>query len=62
MVIYFIDDKVTKVEDPTKYGVIVSDENNKILKFVEKPKEFISNRINAGLYIFNRKILNRIKV
>ncbi|KAF2894657.1 hypothetical protein ILUMI_11518 [Ignelater luminosus] len=27
---------VTKVEEPSKYGVIVSDENNCIIKFVEK--------------------------
>lgn len=53
---------VTKVEDPTKYGVIVSDESNKIIRFVEKPKEFISDRINAGLYLLNKRMLNRIKV
>lgn len=28
---------VTEVEDPTKYGVIVSQENGKIESFVEKP-------------------------
>jgi len=52
---------VTKVEDPTKYGVILSGEGGKIKQFVEKPKDFISDRINAGLYILNKKVLNRIK-
>jgi len=52
---------VTKVEDPSKYGVILSEENGKIKQFIEKPKTFISDRINAGLYILNKKVLNRIK-
>ena len=49
----------TKVKDPSRFGVIVS-ENNKILKFVEKPKEFVCDDINAGLYCFNKKFLNRV--
>lgn len=54
---------VTKVEEPSKYGVVVYDQDTgRIKKFVEKPKEFVSNKINAGLYIFNRKILDRIEV
>jgi len=54
---------VTKVEEPSKYGVVVYDkETGKIHKFVEKPKEFVSNRINAGLYILNPSVLNRIEL
>lgn len=53
---------MTKVEEPSKYGVIVcSPGSSAIERFVEKPTEFVSNRINAGIYIFNPKILNRIK-
>ena len=52
---------VTEVEDPTKYGVVVADENNRIDRFVEKPKEYISNLINAGLYLFNTSIIDRIE-
>eukprot|EP00211_Chloroparvula_japonica_P005643 CAMPEP_0119121090 /NCGR_PEP_ID=MMETSP1310-20130426/1867_1 /TAXON_ID=464262 /ORGANISM="Genus nov. species nov., Strain RCC2339" /LENGTH=359 /DNA_ID=CAMNT_0007110629 /DNA_START=181 /DNA_END=1260 /DNA_ORIENTATION=+ len=52
---------VTKVEDPSKYGVVVSDGKGQIERFVEKPKIFISNKINAGLYVFNTSILKRIK-
>jgi len=51
---------VTEVEDPTKYGVVVADENNKIERFVEKPQKFISNKINAGLYLFNTSMIDRI--
>lgn len=54
---------VTKVEEPSKYGVVVYDQSNGLIhKFVEKPKEFVSNKINAGLYIFNPTILKRIQV
>jgi len=54
---------VTRVEEPSKYGVVVYDnKSGKIDKFVEKPSEFVSNKINAGLYIFETSILNRIKL
>lgn len=53
---------VTKVEEPSKYGVVVYDQVGKIEKFVEKPTEFVSNKINAGIYIFEPSILDRIEV
>lgn len=53
---------VTKVEEPSKYGVVVYEKDSgKIERFVEKPQVFVSNRINAGLYIFSPKILDRIQ-
>lgn len=52
---------VTKVEEPSKYGVVVANEEGKIQQFVEKPKIFVGNKINAGLYIFNPAILDRIE-
>ena len=52
---------VTKVDEPSKYGVIISKpESGEIIRFVEKPKEFVSNKINAGMYIFSPGILKRI--
>ena len=54
---------VTKVDEPSKYGVVVYDQSTgKIDNFVEKPQEFVSNKINAGLYIFTPSILDRIEV
>jgi len=54
---------VTKVDEPSKYGVVVyNQETGKIDNFVEKPQEFVSNKINAGLYMFNTSILDRIEV
>ena len=55
--------QVTKVEEPSKYGVVVYEQQTgKIERFVEKPREYVSNKINAGLYIFNSSILDRIEV
>ena len=54
---------MTKVDEPSKYGVVVFDQTTgKIERFVEKPQEFVSNKINAGMYIFSPKILKRIEV
>lgn len=53
---------VTKVEEPSKYGVVMYDEQTgKIDKFVEKPKVFVSNKINAGMYIFSPDVLKRVE-
>ena len=55
---------VTKVEEPSKYGVIVHKPNHpsRIDRFVEKPVEFVGNRINAGIYILNPSVLKRIEL
>ena len=55
---------VTKVEEPSKYGVIVHkpDHPSRIDRFVEKPIEFVGNRINAGIYIMNPSVLKRIEL
>ena len=54
---------VTKVKDWQKYGVVVYDQATfRISTFAEKPQEFVGDRINAGIYIFNKSILNRIKL
>jgi mannose-1-phosphate guanylyltransferase len=50
------------VEEPSKYGVVVYSDQGRIEKFVEKPTEFVSNKINAGMYIFNPSIMKRIEV
>ena len=60
---------VTQVEDPSKYGVVVMtptthspEEGGRVTRFVEKPKEFLTNHVNAGLYIFNKTIIDRIDI
>ena len=53
---------MTSVEDPSKYGVIVCDEDGKVTRFVEKPNEFINNKVNSGIYIFNNTMLDKIQL
>lgn len=51
------------VEDATKYGVVVFDENTRrVSQFIEKPKVPPSNKINAGLYLLNTSVLDRMEV
>jgi len=48
-------------ENPERYGVLLTDRNNFLTKMPEKPKQFIGNTINAGLYKFTPNIFNTIK-
>lgn len=54
---------VTKVDEPSKYGVVILDEETgKVERFVEKPKVFVGNKINAGIYLLNPSVLDRIEL
>ncbi|XP_048190810.1 mannose-1-phosphate guanyltransferase beta isoform X3 [Perognathus longimembris pacificus] len=54
---------VTKVEEPSKYGVVVCEaDTGRIHRFVEKPQVFVSNKINAGMYIMSPAVLRRIQL
>lgn len=48
-----------KVENPSQYGVAVV-EGSHITKLVEKPKEFVSDLIITGVYIFDKSIFTAI--
>lgn len=51
---------VKKAENPDAFGVVI--ENNKILvDIIEKPKKFISNLVNTGLYKLDAKIFPMIR-
>lgn len=43
---------VKSVEDPSAFGVVQLNDNNQIVDFVEKPKEFISDLAIIGIYYF----------
>lgn len=43
---------VKQVEDPSAFGVVQLNENNQIIDFVEKPKEFVSDLAIIGIYYF----------
>ena len=50
------------VDDPSRFGVVPTDEQGKVLAFVEKPPrdEAPTNLINAGTYVFEPSVLDRI--
>lgn len=50
------------MNEPSKYGVVVFNHDNQVSEFVEKPQEFVSNKINAGLYLLNPPMLDRIEL
>lgn len=53
---------LTPVDDPTRFGVVETDSNQRVTRFIEKPKreQVTSNMINAGVYIVERQVLKRI--
>jgi mannose-1-phosphate guanylyltransferase len=53
---------LTAVEDPSAFGVVELDATGAILRFVEKPApgETTSNLINAGTYVFEPSVLDKI--
>ena len=43
---------VKQIEDPSAFGVVKLNEDNLIVDFVEKPKEFVSDLAMIGIYYF----------
>lgn len=40
----------------------MEEETGKVERFVEKPKMFVGNKINAGIYLINPSVLDRIEL
>jgi mannose-1-phosphate guanylyltransferase len=51
---------LTKVEDARAYGCVELLADNQVKSFLEKMENPVSNLINAGCYIFNRKVIDQI--
>jgi NDP-sugar pyrophosphorylase family protein len=53
---------LTPVDNPTAYGLVETDANANITRFIEKPKadEITCNTINAGIYILEPDTFDRI--
>ena len=53
---------LTKVEDPSAYGVVPTDPDGRVQAFIEKPPrdEAPTNLINAGTYVLEPSVLDRI--
>jgi mannose-1-phosphate guanylyltransferase len=53
---------LSPVENPSAFGVVPTDEGGRVLGFIEKPlrDEAPTNLINAGIYVFEPSVLDRI--
>ena len=51
-----------RVTNPLEFGVVVTDENERITRFLEKPSwgEVFSDTINTGIYVLEPGILDRM--
>lgn len=53
---------VTPIKNPEKYGIVEIDQEQKIKKIIEKPKNNAPSKLaNAGLYVFSKEIFQKIK-
>ncbi|MBB5021260.1 sugar phosphate nucleotidyltransferase [Desulfurispira natronophila] len=53
---------LTSVPNPLQFGVVVTDRNNRIVKFLEKPGwgEVFSDTINTGIYVLEPEVFQHI--
>lgn len=53
---------LTEVPNPLSYGVVITDEKGRIVRFVEKPSwsEVFSDTVNTGIYIIEPEALTQI--
>lgn len=49
--------KIVPIEEASRFGVLETDSNLKIQKFVEKPKQPRSNKASMGIYVFSTQAL-----
>ena len=49
---------LTRVDNPLEYGVVITDEDGRIRRFLEKPSwgEVFSDTINTGIYVLEPEI------
>jgi mannose-1-phosphate guanylyltransferase / phosphomannomutase len=55
---------LTRVPDPMEFGVVITDENQRINRFLEKPStsEIFSDTVNTGTYILEPEVLDYLPV
>jgi len=53
---------LTRVNNPLSFGVVITDEKNRVSRFLEKPTwgEVFSDNINTGIYVLDPGILEKI--
>jgi mannose-1-phosphate guanylyltransferase len=51
---------LTKVADPSAFGCVPTDADGRVTAFLEKTPDPVTDQINAGLYVFNRDVVDTI--
>src|SRR5580692_2347699 len=51
---------LVEVTDPSRFGVVPTDASGRVTAFLEKMPDPVTNRINAGCYVFRREVIGRI--
>lgn len=51
---------LTKVADPSSFGCVPTDPDGRVTAFLEKTPDPVTDQINAGLYVFDREIVDTI--
>jgi mannose-1-phosphate guanylyltransferase / phosphomannomutase len=53
---------LARVQNPLEYGVVLTDEQGRVTKFLEKPGwgEVFSDTVNSGIYIIEPEVLNLV--
>ena len=51
---------LTEVEDPRAFGCVPTDGDGRVTAFLEKTPDPVTNRINAGCYVFRRSVIEAI--
>ena len=53
---------LTRVDSPLAYGIVITDEAGRIVRFLEKPSwgEVFSDTINTGIYILEPSVLDAV--
>lgn len=49
--------KIVDINEANRFGILETDDSNKIMNFIEKPENPTSNKASMGIYLFNTDIL-----
>jgi mannose-1-phosphate guanylyltransferase len=51
---------LVEVDDPARFGCVPADAAGRVTAFLEKTPHPVTNRINAGCYVFTRRVIDQI--
>jgi mannose-1-phosphate guanylyltransferase len=51
---------LVEVPDPARFGCVPTDDAGRVTAFLEKTPNPVTNRINAGCYVFRRSVIDQI--